>query len=328
MFSAVAIRTVARSYRAGTHVPGELYIQPTFYTAHWLHLAIPENCVTTLIRELSPLTNPRKASRRFQQFTVDLYHSTRQRNLSSQGDKSMRAAGQENLKWKEPVMASRTPSSLQRGTVLASWKEIAAYLNRGLRTVQRWEKLENLPVHRHIHEKSGSIYGYKMELDAWLAVRCESSRAQQKNKGLVLAVLPFDNLGASNNCQAISDGLTEEIITQIALLQCEGLAIVSRSSVQQFRERKRGADRIALQLKADFLLEGTIRREGAITRVTTQLVNAARGTISWAKKYESTEVKTLILQGEIAALVARSLAAELSRTQSSHSSSCVQLACA
>jgi TolB-like protein len=239
----------------------------------------------------------------------------------------MRADAPGNLRWKAPAM-NHMPSSSQRGTVLASWKEIATYLNRGLRTVQRWEKLENLPVHRHIHEKSGSIYGYKMELDAWLAVRCESSRTQQRNKSLVLAVLPFDNLGDSSNCQTISEGLTEEIITQIALLQCEGLAIVSRSSIQQFKQGKRRAGRIASQLKADLLLEGTIRREGTVTRVTTQLVNAARGTISWAKKYESTEAKTLILQGEIAALVARSLAPELSRSATSQSRSCAQLACA
>src|SRR5215813_14647812 len=50
---------------------------------------------------------------------------------------------------------------------LDSWKEIAAYLRRDVRTVQRWEKREGLPVHRHQHEKLGSVYGYKSQLDAW-----------------------------------------------------------------------------------------------------------------------------------------------------------------
>ncbi len=50
---------------------------------------------------------------------------------------------------------------------LDSWKEIAAYLEREIRTVQRWEKKEGLPVHRQIHEKLGTVYAYKSEIDAW-----------------------------------------------------------------------------------------------------------------------------------------------------------------
>src|SRR6478736_9655547 len=50
---------------------------------------------------------------------------------------------------------------------LDSWKEIAAYLGRGVRTVQRWEREEGLPVHRLAHEKRGSIYAKREELSAW-----------------------------------------------------------------------------------------------------------------------------------------------------------------
>ena len=50
---------------------------------------------------------------------------------------------------------------------LESWKEIAAYLNRDVTTVQRWEKREGMPVHRHVHDKRGSVYAFRAELDAW-----------------------------------------------------------------------------------------------------------------------------------------------------------------
>src|SRR4029453_16997672 len=50
---------------------------------------------------------------------------------------------------------------------LDSWKEIAAYLNRSVRTVTRWEREERLPVHRHLHSKQGSVYAYKAELYNW-----------------------------------------------------------------------------------------------------------------------------------------------------------------
>jgi Tol biopolymer transport system component len=50
---------------------------------------------------------------------------------------------------------------------LDSWKEIAGYLKRDVSTVQRWEKREGLPVHRHVHARLGSLYAFKSELDAW-----------------------------------------------------------------------------------------------------------------------------------------------------------------
>ena len=50
---------------------------------------------------------------------------------------------------------------------LDSWKDIAAYLQREVRTVQLWEKNEGLPVHRHTHIKRGTVYAYKPEIDAW-----------------------------------------------------------------------------------------------------------------------------------------------------------------
>jgi len=54
---------------------------------------------------------------------------------------------------------------------LDSWKEIAAWLNRDVTTAQRWERREGMPVHRHAHEKRGSVYALTSELDSWLASR-------------------------------------------------------------------------------------------------------------------------------------------------------------
>ena len=50
---------------------------------------------------------------------------------------------------------------------LDSWKAIAAHLNRDVSTVRRWEKREGLPVHRHLHHKLGSVYGFPSEIDGW-----------------------------------------------------------------------------------------------------------------------------------------------------------------
>src|SRR5271168_4921920 len=60
---------------------------------------------------------------------------------------------------------------------LDSWKEIAAYLNRDVTTVQRWEKREGMPVHRHLHDRMGSVYAFRADLDAW--ARSRSLQAPQ-----------------------------------------------------------------------------------------------------------------------------------------------------
>jgi len=72
---------------------------------------------------------------------------------------------------------------------LDSWKEIAAYFNRDATTVQRWEKREGMPVHRHVHDRSGSVYAFPEELAAWLQSR--KSRLEEEEKEPV-AQTPVD----------------------------------------------------------------------------------------------------------------------------------------
>jgi TolB-like protein/Flp pilus assembly protein TadD len=73
---------------------------------------------------------------------------------------------------KDPSPAS-SPTSPEQATEvpLDSWKEIASYVKRDVSTVQRWEKREGMPIHRHLHDKRGSVYAFPSELDAWLNSR-------------------------------------------------------------------------------------------------------------------------------------------------------------
>ena len=61
-----------------------------------------------------------------------------------------------------------------------SWKEIAAYLNRTVRTAQRWERLEGLPVRRHIHRRASTVFAYKDEINAWWKKRTSSERVDRE----------------------------------------------------------------------------------------------------------------------------------------------------
>jgi Tol biopolymer transport system component len=74
--------------------------------------------------------------------------------------------------------AGTSPTQKPPEDRLDSWKEIAAYLNRDVTTVQRWEKREGMPVHRHIHDRMGSVYAFRADLDAW--ARGRNLRAGQE----------------------------------------------------------------------------------------------------------------------------------------------------
>src|ERR1700730_1677952 len=74
-----------------------------------------------------------------------------------------------------------TPPVRAPEDLLDSWKEIAAYLDRDITTVQRWEKREGMPIHRHLHDRMGSVYAFRAELDAWARSR-NLGVAQQKNR--------------------------------------------------------------------------------------------------------------------------------------------------
>src|SRR4029077_16717744 len=65
---------------------------------------------------------------------------------------------------------------------LDSWKEIAAYLSRDVTTVQRWEKREGMPVHRHQHDRMGSVYAFGSELDAWVQSRTLRLEEEEKER--------------------------------------------------------------------------------------------------------------------------------------------------
>src|SRR5437667_11758783 len=71
------------------------------------------------------------------------------------------------------IPSALSPTDTRSAGRLDSWKEIAAYLRRSPRCVQRWERQEAMPVHRLLHRKSSTVFAHREELDRWLEVRAK-----------------------------------------------------------------------------------------------------------------------------------------------------------
>ena len=88
-------------------------------------------------------------------------------------------------------------------TRLNSWKEIASHLGRVVRTVQRWEEEEGLPVHRHIHTRGGTVYAFESELSAWQKGRTRRARREKAETPQVFSASSIHvGLGEKGLCAA------------------------------------------------------------------------------------------------------------------------------
>ena len=126
-----------------------------------------------------------------------------------------------------------------------------------------------------------------------------------------LVVLPFANLSNDPTQEYFSDGLTEEMITQIGRL-CPGrLGVIARTSSMLFKRSTKSASEIGRELSADYLLEGSVRGDGDRIRITAQLIETRTEVHLWAETYDRSLGETLNLQTDVAAHIARSLAMEL-----------------
>jgi TolB-like protein/Tfp pilus assembly protein PilF len=199
---------------------------------------------------------------------------------------------------------------------LDSWKEIAAYLGRDVRTVQRWERTEGLPVKRHLHQAQYTVYAFRPEIDIWMKDRRFSSEPTVPVSSPVtsrrgLAVLPFENLSGDAKQEYFNDGLTEEMVVQLGRLRPDKLGVIGRTTMMQYKGTQKSIGEIGRELGVDYLLEGSVRRSDHRVRITAQLIRVSDQTHLWADSYERPLADVLAIQIGVAERIARSLAMEL-----------------
>jgi len=124
-----------------------------------------------------------------------------------------------------------------------------------------------------------------------------------------VAVLPFETIGGGREDEYFSDGMTDEIITQLA--QIRDLKVISRTSVVALKGSHLTLSQIADTLGVDHVLEGSARRAGGRVRVNAQLIAAKTDAHLWAKTYERDLKDVFRVQEEVAADVSRALLASV-----------------
>ncbi len=199
---------------------------------------------------------------------------------------------------------------------LDSWKAIAKFLNRSVRTVRRWEAQEGLPVHRHMHRSQGSVYAFRTELEAWREQRSESRpaapaapRPAPSQDEHALVVLPFGFVGPDPSQAFVADGFTDEIIADLSRLQT--LRVISRTSSMALKDSSDDAVTIGKSLGVGYLLEGSVRSDGPRLRVSVSLIDAVRDQRIWSDKYQGQLEDAFGIQERIAREVVSALELKL-----------------
>jgi adenylate cyclase len=124
-----------------------------------------------------------------------------------------------------------------------------------------------------------------------------------------IAVLPFTNMSADPEQQYFSDGITDDIITELSRFR--SLLVIARNSSFQYREKNTDVRRIARELGVQFVAEGSVRRSGNNVRITAQLIDAATGNHLWADRYDRPLNDIFAVQDEVVHKIAARLEGRL-----------------
>ncbi len=117
-----------------------------------------------------------------------------------------------------------------------------------------------------------------------------------------IAVLPLENLSGDASQNYFADGMTDELITDLA--QISALRVISRTSVMVYKGARKPLPQIARELNVDAVVEGTVLRSGNQVRITAQLIEAATDKHLWSQNYEGELRDTLALQNRVASAIA------------------------
>jgi TolB-like protein/DNA-binding winged helix-turn-helix (wHTH) protein/Tfp pilus assembly protein PilF len=158
---------------------------------------------------------------------------------------------------------------------------------------------------------SGAVALVLILLSAFWLWRSRRGTAEPEVK-ITLAVLPFENFTGDPGQDYFSDGLTEEMISQLGDLDPDHLRVIARTSVMHYKHTQESVPQIGRELGVQYVIEGSVRRDAERVRITAQLIQVKDQSHVWAREYDRDLGHLLELQGEIAREVANEIDLSLS----------------
>jgi TolB-like protein/DNA-binding winged helix-turn-helix (wHTH) protein len=155
----------------------------------------------------------------------------------------------------------------------------------------------------------------------WSVWRWRENRRLEKIRAI--AVLPLENLSGDPSQEYFADGMTDELITQLA--QIKSLRVISRTSVMQYKQIRKPLPEIARALEVDAIVEGSVARSGNNIRITGQLIDARSDRHVWAQDFAVKTEDVLTLQRQVARAITQAVSLNTAEVQQSNLSSATQV---
>ena len=153
--------------------------------------------------------------------------------------------------------------------------------------------------------------GYRFKVHAVIASKVETVQVEAERSRVMVAVLPFENLSGDPGQDYFSDGLSEETIMRLGQMSPRQMGVIARTSSMAYKQTDKSVAQIGRELGVDFVLEGSVRRDGAHVRITAQLIRVQDQTHLWAENYDRQLPGFLEIHGEIGAAIADQVKLEL-----------------
>ncbi len=224
---------------------------------------------------------------------------------------------------------------MEQKDILNSWKEISYYLDRNVRTCQRWKIELSLPVHRiDKNSQHSKVFAYKSEIDQWLKEKAESKEIKKTSflgykwsvislisvlgllsviflfllftnrisispqpEYLSFAVLPFENLNESKQDEYFSEGMTNEITNKMTMLN--ELKVIPAVSVSKYNNSSQDVRQIAEELRVDYLLVGKTKKDGDKIIIYVKLIRIKDYNTIWSEEFEDRFENVFFIQESI-----------------------------
>ena len=169
---------------------------------------------------------------------------------------------------------------------------------------------KNVEYHESITHETGSKINVALVVSLLLALAYISydkffTYQLDESKALSIAVLPFADMSPDKSQEYFSDGIAEEILNSLARLQ--QLQVIARTSSFQFKDKQQDIRSIAQTLGANYVLEGSVRKDNNQLRVTAQLIEAESGTHLWSQTYDRQLSDIFALQDELTYAITQAL---------------------